>query len=329
MRSIWKGTISFGLVNIPVSVGIATQRTDPKFRTLDRETLQPIKQQLFSPARGEVVPREETIKGYEVSKEQFLPVTDEELEAVAVERRRSIDLVAFVDLDEVDPVYYDRTYYLEPQEGAQKPYALLVEAMKRTGKAALGKIVMSSREHVVLLRPAGDALVAELLFYPEDVRPKEEIHERVREVEVTDQELAMATQLVDSLARPFDPTEFENQHKRELLALIERKLAGEEVPVPAEAPAAEPVPDLMAALKASIAQAKEPTPVPAAPGDDEAAGKPGRAKAASGGRNGASKGGASGSASAKGGSSRSGSGAPKGDAERTAARKPKAGSKAS
>ncbi|HLL86695.1 MAG TPA: Ku protein [Thermoleophilaceae bacterium] len=309
MRSIWKGTISFGLVNIPVSVGIATQRSDPKFRTLDRQTLQPIRQQLFSPAREEVVPREETIKGYEVSKDQFLPVSDEELEAVAVERRRAIDLVAFVDLEEVDPVYYDRSYYLEPPEGAHKPYALLVEAMKQTGKAALGKIVMSSREHVVLLRPAGDALVAELLFYPEDVRPKDEIGDRVREVEVTDQELTMATQLVDSLARPFDPDEFENEHKRELLALIERKLAGEEVPVPAEAPPAEPVPDLMAALKASIDQAKDAAPVATAPGDDQDDGeraKGERAKARSGSRNGSGKGGGRSRSGAKGGAKQAG-----------------------
>ena len=274
MRSIWKGTISFGLVNIPVSVGIATQRTDPKFRTLDRETMQPIKQQLFSPGRGEVVPREETVKGYEVSKDRYLPMTDEELEAVAVERRRTIDLVAFVDLEEIDPVFYDRTYYLEPGESAQKPYALLVEAMKRTGMAALGKIVMSSREHVVLLRPAGDTLAAELLFYPEDVRSKAEIDERVGEIEVTDQELTMATQLVESLARPFEPKEFENEHKRELLALIERKLSGEEVPVAAEPAPAEPVPDLMAALKASIDQAK---------GDTEPPKSGGRAKSGSGG----------------------------------------------
>ncbi|CAA9488998.1 MAG: Ku-like_protein [uncultured Solirubrobacterales bacterium] len=265
MRSIWKGTISFGLVNIPVAVGIATQRSDPKFRTLDRETLQPIKQQLFSPARGEVVQREETVKGYEVSKDRYLPMSDEELEAVAVERRRTIDLVAFVDLGEIDPVFYDRTYYLEPGESAQKPYALLVEAMKRTGKAALGKIVMSSREHVVLLRPAGDTLVAELLFYPEDVRSKAEIDERVGEIDVTDQEVAMATQLVESLARPFEPKEFENEHKRELLALIERKLSGEEVPVAAEPAPAEPVPDLMAALKASIDQARQPAPAEGAP----------------------------------------------------------------
>ena len=288
MRSIWKGTISFGLVNIPVAVGIATQRSDPKFRTLDRETLQPIKQQLFSPGRGEVVPREETVKGYEVSKDRYLPMSDEELEAVAVERRRTIDLVAFVDLGEIDPVFYDRTYYLEPGESAQKPYALLVEAMKRTGKAALGKIVMSSREHVVLLRPAGDTLVAELLFYPEDVRSKAEIDERVGEVDVTDQELAMATQLVESLARPFEPKEFENEHKRELLALIERKLSGEEVPVAAEPAPAEPVPDLMAALRASIDQAKQP--IPTEGGSAEGGSKPkGKSKAKTAKANGSGK----------------------------------------
>ena len=288
MRSIWKGTISFGLVNIPVAVGIATQRSDPKFRTLDRETLQPIKQQLFSPGRGEVVPREETVKGYEVSKDRYLPMSDEELEAVAVERRRTIELGAFVDLGEIDPVFYDRTYYLEPGESAQKPYALLVEAMKRTGKAALGKIVMSSREHVVLLRPAGDTLVAELLFYPEDVRSKAEIDERVGEVDVTDQELAMATQLVESLARPFEPKEFENEHKRELLALIERKLSGEEVPVAAEPAPAEPVPDLMAALRASIDQAKQPIPTEGA--SAEGGSKPkGKSKAKTAKANGSGK----------------------------------------
>lgn len=256
MRSLWKGTISFGLVNIPISLGVATQRSDPRFRTLDRETLQPIRQQMVAPSTGEVIDREDTVKGYEVAKDQFLPISDEELESVSVERRRTIDLVAFVDAEEVDPVFYDRSYYLDPQEGAQKPYALLLEAMRRTGKAALGKIVLSSREHLALIRPAGDALVVELLFYPEDVRPKDEIEDRVRETEVKDAEVAMAEQLVESLSRGFDPEEFENEHKRAVLALIERKLAGEELPVPAEAPAPAPVPDLMAALKASIDQAK-------------------------------------------------------------------------
>ncbi len=256
MRSIWKGTISFGLVNIPIALGLATGRSDPSFRTLDAENLQPIKQQLFSPVRGEVVTREDTVKGYEVSKGTYLPVTDEELEAISVERRRTIDIIAFVDVAEIDPVYYDRTYYLDPQEHAAKPYSLLLHAMRESGKAALGKIVLSSKEHLVLMRPSGDALVVELLFYPEDVRSKAEIEERIREVDIKDEELAMANQLIESLAKPFEPDAFENEHKRLVLELVERKMAGEELPVAAEAPEPAPVPDLMAALQASIQQAK-------------------------------------------------------------------------
>ena len=263
MRAIWKGTISFGLVNIPIAIGIATQRSDPKFRTLDGETLQPIRQQLFSPARDEVIDREETVKGYEVSKDRFVVLSDEELESVAVERRRSIDILGFVDIEDVDPVYYDRTYYLAPQENADKPYALLVEAMKETGKAAIGKIVLSSKEHLVLLRPAGNALVVELLFYPEDVRSKDEIDERMEGVKTTKAELEMAKQLIESLAAPFEPGEYENEHKRDLMALIERKLAGEEITIPPEAPAPEPVPDLMSALKASLDQAQKGAPAAA------------------------------------------------------------------
>jgi DNA end-binding protein Ku len=256
MRAIWKGTISFGLVNIPIAVGLATKRSDPSFRTLDRESLQPVKQQLFSPTRGEVVGRDETVKGYEVSKDQYLPISDEELDSVAVERRRTIDILAFVDAEEVDPVYFDRSYYLEPQEHAAKPYSLLVQAMKEAGKAALGKIVMSSKEYLALLRPSGDALVIELLFYPEDVRDKGEIEDEVRGTSVTEEELQMARQLVESLSRPFEPDRYENEHKRLVLDLVQRKIDGEEVPVAAEVPEPAAVPDLMAALRASIDQAK-------------------------------------------------------------------------
>lgn len=264
MRAIWKGTISFGLVNIPVALGIATQRSDPKFRTLDAEALQPIKQQMFSPARGEVITREDTVKGYEFSKDRFVVISDEELESVAVERRRTIDILAFVEAEDVDPVYYDRTYYLEPQENADKPYALLLEALTETGKAAIGKLVLSSKEHLVLLRPAGRTLAIELLFYPEDVRSKAEIEERMEGVKTTKVELEMAKQLVDSLTEPFDAKTYENEHKRELMALIERKQAGEIIEIAAEAPAqAEPVPDLMTALKASLEQAQKADGKPA------------------------------------------------------------------
>ena len=260
MRSVWNGTISFGLVNIPISLGVATQRSDPKFRTLDAETNQPIRQQMVSTARDDaVVERTETVKGYEVGKGQFVVVTDEELDSVAVERRRTIDIVSFIDVDEVDPVYYDRTYYVAPQEAANKPYTLLLEALKETGKAAVGKLVLSSKEHLVLLRPAGDALAIELLFYPEDVRieTREEIEEVVHDTKVAKPELDMAKQLVESLSREFDPNEFENEHKRDLMQLIEKKLAGEEISVAPEPEERQPVPDLMAALQASLEQAKD------------------------------------------------------------------------
>lgn len=275
MRAIWKGTISFGLVNIPVALGIATQRSDPKFRTLDAEELQPIRQQMFSPARGEVITRDDTVKGYEVDKDRFVVITDEELESVAVERRRSIDILSFVDAGEVDPVYFDRTYYLMPQDGADKPYALLLEALSETGKAAIGKLVLSSKEHLVLLRPAGRTLSIELLFYPEDVRSKAEVEERMEGVKTTKAELEMAKQLVDSLTEPFDPDAYENEHKRELMALIERKMAGETIEVSAEAPReAELAPDLMSALKASLEQAQK--------SGDKAPAKAKKAKASNG-----------------------------------------------
>jgi DNA end-binding protein Ku len=260
MRSIWKGTISFGLVNIPIALGVATQRSDPKFRTLDAETNQPIRQQMVSSARDDaVVERTETVKGYEVGKGQFVVVSDEELESVAVERRRTIDIISFIDIEEVDPVYYDRTYYVAPQETANKPYTLLLEALKQTGKAAVGKLVLSSKEHLVLLRPSGDALAIELLFYPEDVRmsTRDEIEDVVHDTKVAKAELDMAKQLVESLSRPFDADEFENEHKRDLMALIEKKLAGEEIQVAPEPEERQPVPDLMAALQASLDQAKD------------------------------------------------------------------------
>lgn len=264
MRSIWKGTISFGLVNIPIALGIATKRSDPSFRTLDAVTLQPIQQQLYAPGRDETISRDETVKGYEISKGRFITVTDEELESVAVERRRTIDILAFVEMDEIDPVYYDRSYYIDPQEAATKPYALLVEAMRESGKVAIGKFVLSGKEHLVVLRPSGESLVMEILFYPEDVRSSAEIEEKVKGTKVTAAERKMAEQLIESLTKPFDPAEYENEHKRDLLALIEAKAAGAEIPPAPEPAAPQAVPDLMSALKASLEQAQAEKPKPAA-----------------------------------------------------------------
>jgi DNA end-binding protein Ku len=269
VRAIWKGTVSFGLVNIPVALGVATKRSDPKFRMLDAETLHPVRRQYVVPEQSESEPagkdtaspppREaaETVRGLELDPGRFVVISPDELEALKADRRRTIDIEAFVDVAEIDPVHYDRSYYVMPQQGSERPYALLLEAMRRTGRAAVGRFVLSRREHLALVRPAGDALVLELLFYPEDVRPKDEIEDRVRGTEVLRRELDVATQLVESLSRPFDPAEFENERNRELQALVERKLAGDEVAVaPEPPPSAAPAPDLMQALEASVREAR-------------------------------------------------------------------------
>jgi DNA end-binding protein Ku len=256
MRAIWKGTISFGLVTIPIALGVATRRSDPSFRMLDARTHEPVKQQLVTGSDGQTLSRDQTVKGYEVSKGQFVVLSDAELESVAAEREHTINIVAFIDAAELDPVYYDRSYYVQPQEHGVKPYALLAAAMKETGKAAVGKLVLSGKQYLALLRPSGDTLVLELLFYPEDVRSASEIEDAVGNVGVSDQELSMARQLIESLARPFDPAEFTNEHKQAVMRLIEQKLAGEEVSIQQE-PEPAPAPDLMAALKASLEQTEK------------------------------------------------------------------------
>lgn len=258
MRAIWKGSISFGLVNIPVALGIARQRQDPRFRTLHKPCGTPIKQQLYCPTHDKVVERDETVKGYEFSKGHFVEIDDQDLERLSPEKRRTIDLVAFADMDEVDPVYYDTTYYLDPLEHAQKPYALLLRALEESGKVALGTFVLSTRQYFALLRPAGGMLAVETLFFPEDVRSADhdEIELRVASTEVKKAELEMARELVESQARPFDPSEFANEHRQAVMDMIEAKVDGREVIAVEEVPEAKPVPDLMAALKQSLADAK-------------------------------------------------------------------------
>lgn len=257
MRAIWNGFISFGLVTIPVSVGLAQQRSDVSFRTLSRETLRPVRQKRWDPDRDVEVGPEETVKGWEVSRGRYIPVEESELERFAARQEKTIQILQFVELSEVDPVYFERAYWLEPQERAERPYALLAEAMRRTGRAALGRFVLSTKEHLVLLRPVDGALALQTLYYPEDVRMRDrrEIAERLEGVEVSDEELAMAQQLIEGLAREFDPEAHPNETRRALVEFLEAKAAGEEVPVAEEAPAPAPVVDLMAALKASLAAA--------------------------------------------------------------------------
>ncbi|MGZ4387328.1 MAG: non-homologous end joining protein Ku [Gaiellaceae bacterium] len=257
MRTIWNGSISFGLVNIPVGLAVATQRADVSFRTLHRECGTPIKQKRWCPLHEREVDAEELVKGWEFSKGQFVVVEESELEAIALARSRSIEIVRFVKLEQVDPLYFDRAYYLAPAdaEATRRPYALLLRAMQETQMAAVGKFVLWGKENLCLIRPLGDSLVLETLFYAEDVRSRGEIEDVVRETDARKEELALAAQVIGSLAGDFDPTDYENQYRNELRTLLEAKLHGEEITQPEPLPEA-PVVDLMEALRRSVAEAK-------------------------------------------------------------------------
>jgi DNA end-binding protein Ku len=264
MRTIWNGSINFGLVNIPIGLAVAQQRKDTAFRTLHRECGTPIKQKRYCPFHERDVEADELVKGWEFAKGQFVVVEDSDLEAVALQRSQSIDIMRFVPVAEVDPIYFDRAYYLAPAdaEAQRRPYVLLLRAMQEAEMGAIGKFVLWGKENLCLIRPLGDSLALETLFYAEDVRPRSEIDGAVQEVDVKGPELEMARQLVESLVGEFDPKEFENEYRNDLRAMLEAKLAGEEISVPEPAVTA-PVVDLMEALKQSVAQARKQKDKPA------------------------------------------------------------------
>jgi DNA end-binding protein Ku len=258
MRTIWNGSINFGLVNIPIGLAVAQQRKDVSFRTLHRECGTPIKQKRWCPVHERDVEADELVKGWEFAKGQFVMVEESDLEAVALTRSQSIDIARFVDLDEVDPIYFDRAYYLAPADAPaqRRPYVLLLRAMQEANVAAIGKFVLWGKENLCLIRPLGESLALETLYYAEDIRAREEIDEAVGETDVQDAELEMARQLVASLVGDFEPEEFENEYRGELKAMLEAKLAGEEIVAP-EQPEPAKVVDLMEALKESVAQAQK------------------------------------------------------------------------
>jgi DNA end-binding protein Ku len=258
MRTIWNGSISFGLVNIPIGLAVATQRTDVAFRTLHRECKTPIKQKRYCPFHERDVEADELVKGWEYVKGEFVIVEEEDLEAVALQRSNSIEILRFVKLDDVDPVFFDRTYYLAPAsaEAQRRPYVLLLRAMEDTGMAAIGKFVLWGKENLCLIRPHADTLALETLFFAEDVRSKREIEEAVVESEVKKPELDLARQVIESISGEFDPEEFRNEYRDDLRQMLEAKLAGQEIAKPEPVPET-PVIDLMEALKQSVAETKK------------------------------------------------------------------------
>ena len=262
MRTTWNGSVSFGLVNIPVGLAPATKpaarQSDISFRMLHRECGTPIKQKRWCPVHERDVESDELVRGWEVAKGQFVMVEDAELEAIEQrDTSRSIEISRFVRLEEVDPVYFDRTYYLVPAgaEAQRRPYVLLHEAMKDAGVAALGRFVLAGKEKLVLIRPLGDALALETLFVHADVKDHAEIDEAVGTAEVRAPELELAKQIISSLEGTFDPQELKSTYRESLRDLLEAKLEGAEIVAPEPAEPA-PVVDLMEALKASVAAAQ-------------------------------------------------------------------------
>ena len=271
MRTIWNGSISFGLVNIPVGMALATKpaarQSDVSFRMLHRECGTPIKNKRWCPQHDREVSNDEIVKGWEVAKGQFVIVEDADLEALeTADDTRTIAITRFVELDQVDPIFFDRTYFLAPADAPaqRRPYVLLLEAMKETNTAAVGRFVRQGAEHFCLIRPKGNALALETLFLAEDVRSQAEIEEAVEEIDVQEAELDLARQVIGSLAADFEPQELVSDYRRDLKALLEAKVAGEEIAAPEPAEEVAPVVDLMAALRASVAEAQASKPAKAA-----------------------------------------------------------------
>jgi DNA end-binding protein Ku len=258
-RSIWSGAISFGLVNVPIKLYSAVSRKTVRFHQLNAETGNRIQQKRVDPETGEEVSYENIVKGYELTRDRYVIVKPEELEALDPERTRTIDIEDFVDLEEIDPIYYDHPYYLVPDKGAAKAYGLLLGAMERAGKVAIARVVLRSKEQLVAIRPAGDLLMMETMIFHDEVVPSDDIDDlpEAKELKAKDRELKMAEQLIESLSADFEPSKYHDEYREKVLELIERKAQGEEIAVQPEAPQPAKVPDLMAALEASLAAVKD------------------------------------------------------------------------
>jgi len=254
--AIWTGTVSFGLVTVAVRAVSATKSRDVRFNQLEQSTGARIRYRRVSEQTGEEVPTDGIVKGYELSPGQYVTVTDDEMNAIAPKARRTIDIEDFVDLDDIDPVYFEQPYYLVPDPAAIKPYRLLVDAMTELRKVAIGRFVMRSKEHLVAIRPVDGLLCLETMRYADEIVPVAEVMPPpVADDQPSGRELEMARQLVSSLATEFDPGKYHDSYREELLGLIERKAAGEEIVARPAAEETGKVLDLMAALEASLARA--------------------------------------------------------------------------
>jgi DNA end-binding protein Ku len=258
-RAIWSGSISFGLLNVPVKLYSAVARRGISLREIRQSDGARIRHRRVAEGTDEEVPYEKIIKAFEVTKGNYVPLEKDEMEALAPKKTRAIEVLDFVDLDEIDPIYFDSPYYLGPAEGAEKAYSLLASALEKSGKVAIARFVFRNKEHLAALRAASGVLTLTTMRFADEVVPPGELDDVLpaEKPKVAKREVEMAEQLIDSLTREFDPTAYRDEYREELMSLIERKAQGKEIVTPEAAePEATRAPDLMAALEESIAAVK-------------------------------------------------------------------------
>jgi len=255
-RSLWSGSLSFGLVNVPVALYSGVRDTDLHFRQLHSKDHTPIETHRFCAEEDVEVPYEEIVNGYETDEDELVLLTDAELAAAAPRRTRTIDIEAFVDLAEVDPIFYDHPYVVAPAgeaEGTQRAYRLLVEVMERTERAALGRFVMRTKEHLALIRAREGRLVLTTLLFNDEVRPTKPVSSPTKKDAPKPKQVKQAVELIETLSCPWDPSRYEDAFEQRLREIVKRKAKGEAIEVPeAEEDEPSPVPDLMAALERSL-----------------------------------------------------------------------------
>lgn len=256
MHTIWKGAISFGLVNIPVKMFAATEDRDIKFKYLHKKCRTPVKYEKICPYCNEEISPDDIVRGFEYEAGRYVVLEEEDFEAVKPQKARTIEILDFVSLSEIDPIYFEKSYYISPQETGGKAYSLLKQAMKDTGKIAVAKMTIREKQSLAALRVVGDVLVIETIFYPDEVRDTEQIPGIPKEMKIDERELNMAVQLIENLTSKFSPEKYKDEYREALLELIRKKAEGEEIVSAPEAPQRNVI-DLMQALQASLQQTEE------------------------------------------------------------------------
>lgn len=259
MRSMWKGAISFGLVSIPIKLYTATEDHTIHFKQLHKECKSPIKYEKICPVCNKQISDEEIVRGYEYEPGKYVIIDDEDLERIPMSTVKSIDILDFTDIDKIDPIYYDKTYYIAPEDIGAKPYVLLRDSMKETNRVAIARVVIRAKQDLACIRVYNDKyMVLETMHFPDEIRNTEQLPP-IRDVNLHENEIKMAKQLIDALTADFDPIKYDDNYRKAIIEVIESRIQDKKIEIPEKAPAVENVLDLVSALKASIDSVKNDT----------------------------------------------------------------------